>query len=864
MEIKGSVVSNVSYVRPYVKGKFIFVDEEKFYIKGVTYGTFKPQENGDQFPEYAVVEKDFMMMASRGINSVRTYTVPPAYLLHLAMKYNLKVMVGIPWEQHITFLDDEERKQDIIERVKNNVRLCAQHPSILCYTIGNEIPAPVVRWYGRKKVEGFLKQLYTAVKSVDGQGLVTYVNYPTTEYLDLGFLDFYSFNVYLESPEKLNKYLSKLHNLCGNLPLVLAEIGLDTARNGESRQATTLEWQTKMIFGKGCAGMFVFSWTDEWWRGGHDILDWDFGVVNRDRRPKAALPVLQSVLAGVPFNNKINAPAISVVVCSYNGSATIRDCLESLIRVDYPNYEVIVVNDGSTDNLEQIVKEYPVRLITTANMGLSNARNTGMMHSRGEIIAYIDDDAYADKDWLNYLSYAFTHSTHAAIGGPNIVPPEDGIISKCVAASPGGPTHVLITDEIAEHIPGCNMAILKKALTKIGGFDPVFRAAGDDVDICWRLQEAGYTIGFHHSAVVWHHRRNSIKAYWKQQKGYGKAEALLEKKWPQKYNALGHYAWGGSIYGNSNTLPLQLKRERIFYGSCGSAPFQSVYQPADSLLAALPLMPEWLMLSGALLLMSLAGVVWAPLSFTWILFAFSVSVMLAQAFISAVRHHKTIEYTVRWKMIFITAFLHFIQPVARLNGRVRNGLTPWRKRGATADRKNIAKPLSPGSLTVWSETWRSYEDWIANMEKNLIELKTRVKRGQDFDNWDLQSRNDFLVSVRSTLLVEEHGGGKQFLKLKHTMNIPSVIICLLVMSFIAAVAFVAAHQYILSIVVFTFFAAGMWRLLKGVANSGETVRLAFKQLEQLTGPEKEPQIIPEPVKKRVSKLNADLNTITVN
>src|SRR5688500_7662305 len=87
-----------------VKGKFIYVNDQKFYIKGVTYGTFAPDETGNQFPHASQVETDFMQMALNGLNSVRTYTVPPLYLLDIASKYNLKVMVGLPWEQHITFL----------------------------------------------------------------------------------------------------------------------------------------------------------------------------------------------------------------------------------------------------------------------------------------------------------------------------------------------------------------------------------------------------------------------------------------------------------------------------------------------------------------------------------------------------------------------------------------------------------------------------------------------------------------------------------------------------------------------------------------------------------------------------------------
>src|SRR5204862_745152 len=106
--------------------------------------------------------------------------------------------------------------------------------------------------------------------------------------------------------------------------------------------------------------------------------------------------------------------------------------------------------------------------------------------------------------------------------------------AESAANAPGDPIHVLLSDDDAEHIPGCNMAFRKEALEALGGFDPRFRTAGDDVDVCWRIQERGWTIGFNPAAMVWHHRRGSIRAYWRQQIGYGKAEALLEQKWPHK------------------------------------------------------------------------------------------------------------------------------------------------------------------------------------------------------------------------------------------------------------------------------------------------------------------------------------------
>ena len=488
-EVSPAIADALSLYRPTVKGKFLSVGETKLWVRGVTYGTFRPDADGNEYHDVETVERDFAQMARNGLNAIRTYTVPPRWLLDAAQRHSLRVMVGLPWEQHVTFLDDRQRTSSIEARVRAGVRACAGHPAILCYAIGNEIPAPIVRWYGNRRVEQFLERLYRAAKDEDPEGLVTYVNYPTTEYLQLPFLDLLCFNVYLETQERLEAYLARLQNIAGDRPVLMGEVGLDSRRNGERAQAHVLEWQMRTLFAGGCAGAFVFAWTDEWYRGGHDITDWDFGLTDRQRRPKPALAAVSSAFAEVPFPPDIAWPSISVVVCSYNGARTIRDCCEGLVRLEYPNFEVIVVNDGSTDATPEIVSQYDFRLISTENRGLSNARNTGWQEARGEIVAYIDDDAYPDPHWLTYLAAAFMRTTHVGIGGPNLPPPGDGPTADCVANAPGGPVHVLLSDTEAEHIPGCNMAFRKTALQAIGGFDPQFRTAGDDVDVCWRLQQ---------------------------------------------------------------------------------------------------------------------------------------------------------------------------------------------------------------------------------------------------------------------------------------------------------------------------------------------------------------------------------------
>jgi glycosyltransferase involved in cell wall biosynthesis len=814
-----------------VQGKFLYCNGEKFYVKGVTYGTFAPQPDGSQFPTPVVVDTDFSLMARHGINCVRTYTTPPRYVLDLALRHGLKVMAGLPWEQHITFLDGKERRQDILRRVKASVLACEQHPALLCYAIGNEIPAPVVRWYGKEKVEAFLQALYRTVKTADPGGLVTYVNYPTTEYLDLSFLDFDCFNVYLETPEKLRAYLARLHNIAGNRPLVLAEVGLDSLRNGEQRQAETLAWQCELIFGQGCAGMFVFAWTDDWWRGGSDIEDWDFGLVDRKRNPKPALAAVSEALHAVPVAITEDLPFMSVVVCSYNGSATIRDCMEGLQRLEYPHFEVIVVNDGSTDMLAEIVAEYPVTLISTPNMGLSSARNTGLHRAQGEIVAYIDDDAYPDPHWLQYLAYAYRTTTHAGMGGPNIVPPEDGPIAQCVANAPGGPVHVLITDEVAEHIPGCNMTFRRAALLAVGGFDDIFRSAGDDVDVCWKIQATGQTIGYHPAALVWHHRRNSLKAYWKQQKGYGKAEALLEAKWPENYNGFGHLAWAGRIYGNSSTLPINLRKEKIFYGTWGSALFQSIYEPADAIWNVIPLMPEWYILIALLGGVATLGLMWPPLQWVWLLFGLAVVVIVAQAALSAHKNQALQPAQSRpgWATL-LTIGLHLVQPVARLYGRLKHGLTPWRKKGAGAQFRFFF--AFSNVFTRWSETWHAPEEWLTLVEEGLTTMNTRVKRGGDFEEWDIEARNGLFAYGRALLLVEEHGGGKQLLRLRCWSNFysNSLIALGLLLTLSGFAAF--EGEVVVAIALFLLTLATGFQLMRGAASCMNTIYSVFNNLPE--------------------------------
>lgn len=774
------------------RGKFLWVGEEKLYVRGVTYGTFRPNAHGEAFPCPKVVDLDFETMSANGINAIRTYTAPPRWLLDKAHRHGLRVLVGLQAERHYAFLDDRRLAREIRGSVRKGACQCAGHPAVLAYTLANEIPATIVRWHGARAIEHFLKHLHEEVKEVAPSALVSYANFPSTEYLDLPFLDLVCFNVFLESRNNYEAYLARLQNLAGNRPLLITEAGLDSRRNGEEAQAECLDWQIRTAFASGCAGAFAYSWTDEWHRGGEDVTDWDFGLTTRERVSKPALSVVRNAFHDVPFEPDVAWPKVSIVVCTFNGSRTIRDCLEGITKLRYPNYETIVIDDGSTDGAGDIARQYDVRVIRTENRGLSAARNLGWQSASGEIISYIDDDACPDPDWLSYLASTFRKGNYAGVGGPNIPFLNDGNTASCVAGSPGGPAHVLLSDSEAEHIPGCNMSFRRDWLEAIGGFDTQFRQAGDDVDVCWRVRAHGGKLGFSPAAMVWHHYRRTVRAYWKQQVSYGKAEAMLEKKWPEKYNSNGQANWRGRIYTDGLFHNVSLSRGRIYQGTWGTAGFARLYQPSPSVLNSLSLMPEWQFLSLVLFILSALSIIWKPLLVATPLCA-AVLVTSLIPTLSAVLHLRAPSSEGRFRRFHLhglTAALHLMQPLARLWGRLICSVTAWKSR-------RFASPHFPRPrvFQLWSEEWLDATDVLSGLESLLRSRGAVVRRGGDFEDWDLEIRGGLFGGVRIRAVSENYGPGKHMLRLKAWpwFSLPGVVIAFLFL--IPSLAAVLDHAF---------------------------------------------------------------------
>src|SRR5688572_11280111 len=233
---------------PTAAGKFLRVGDQPFLIRGVAYGSFAPRRDGHQFPERDDVRRDFALMAAAGINTVRTYTAPPADVLDAAAEHDLRVMAGLAWPQHVAFLDDRQLCRDIIRTIAAESAAIARHPALLLTAIGNEIPPAVVRWHGKARVETFIRSAVDAVRQVASDMLLTYVNYPPTEFLELPFLDVHAFNVYLHDERAMRAYVARLQHCAGNRPLLLAECGADSQRHGEREQGALISMQVRVAF----------------------------------------------------------------------------------------------------------------------------------------------------------------------------------------------------------------------------------------------------------------------------------------------------------------------------------------------------------------------------------------------------------------------------------------------------------------------------------------------------------------------------------------------------------------------------------------------------------------------------------------
>jgi hypothetical protein len=400
--------------------------------------------------------------------------------------------------------------------------------------------------------------------------------------------------------------------------------------------------------------------------------------------------------------------------------------------------------------------------------------------ANGEVIAYTDDDCFADEDWLYFLVAKLLDSEATGVGGPNLLPTHDGPVAACVSASPGTPAHILIDDSVAEHVPGCNMAFWADRLRAIGGFDPAYRAAGDDVDVCWRLQAEGDHIVYSPAAMVWHHRRSTVKAYLGQQRGYGTAEALLKRKHPEKFRGFRNdLSWHGRIYTRAG-LGLNVGDPVVHHGVFGMGLFQTIYAPPQAWWPLMATSLEWwlamILLLGlatvfqpTLFVLPPAGVLGisnvAPIGNPFLILALLMLLTTLGIAWWVAGQASPPPRQRRWWSRLLIAAMHVAQPVERGSSRYKTRFQTIRIPEAFHElrrewERRAGSVLDRSRIELWSESWVPREKLLERLLQLAAQHHWFIRIDPGWAPHDVRFYGDRWSKADVSTVTENHGGGR--------------------------------------------------------------------------------------------------------
>ena len=226
----------------------------------------------------------------------------------------------------------------------------------------------------------------------------------------------------------------------------------------------------------------------------------------------------------------------SIVIPTKNDGDTLDKCLASIYSLNYPKheFEVIIVDGHSRDNTVSIARKYGCKILFENKGTISYARDLGVKHALGEFVAFTDADCVVDKNWLKELEKCFINDKIAAVGGPNVTPPDDSDFAKCAGLvletlSKAGARYGLSGGEVREiyHNPTCNVMYRKVVLDEVGGFNHNLVTV-DDEELDYRIRKKGYKIMYTPYAVVYHYRRPNWRKFAKMayQYGVGRMQAI--------------------------------------------------------------------------------------------------------------------------------------------------------------------------------------------------------------------------------------------------------------------------------------------------------------------------------------------------
>jgi glycosyltransferase involved in cell wall biosynthesis len=233
----------------------------------------------------------------------------------------------------------------------------------------------------------------------------------------------------------------------------------------------------------------------------------------------------------------VNPLRFSIVIPAHRDGAAFRRCIEACLEQDYPDFEVVVASDHPLTELPE-----KVALVETnagADSSPAEKRDAAFAKTSGDVLAYVDDDAYPRSDWLSRAASHFSDEAIQAVGGPGVTPPESPWperVGGAVYESPAGSAFLryrflpLGERRVSDH-PAYNLLVRRKAIETVGGWGTTFYG-GEDTVLCLKLAEAGWLVHYAPDVVVFHQRRPILRPHLRQVANVGRHRGYFVRAFP--------------------------------------------------------------------------------------------------------------------------------------------------------------------------------------------------------------------------------------------------------------------------------------------------------------------------------------------
>lgn len=263
---------------------------------------------------------------------------------------------------------------------------------------------------------------------------------------------------------------------------------------------------------------------------------------------------------------------VSIIVAVKENNPRLEECIENCLRLDYPDFEILVLPD------KPVSLNYPkTRVIPTGEVTPPIKRDMAAEQAKGEVLAFLDDDAYPDVDWLKNTLGHFSDPEIAAVGGPAITPESDTLRQKAsglVYSSPlvsAGYVYRYLPrlKRFVDDYPSCNFLVRKQAFQEVGGFNTKFWP-GEDTFFCLKIaRDLKKKIIYDPKVLVYHHRRNLFYGHLKQIANYAMHRGYFVKKFPETSLRLAYFIPSLFLAGLIAGLPVSFLNPtfKIFYNS---------------------------------------------------------------------------------------------------------------------------------------------------------------------------------------------------------------------------------------------------------------------------------------------------------